>query len=49
MFALFEKLTNWMWGLPLLITILVTGIYLTDEIRIFPIPSLWIYCKKYVQ
>ncbi len=29
MFALFEKFTNWMWGLPLLITILVTGIYLT--------------------
>ena len=29
MFAVFEKLTNWMWGLPLLITILVTGIYLT--------------------
>ena len=29
MFALFENLTNWLWGLPLLITILVTGIYLT--------------------
>ena len=29
MFALFENLTNGLWGLPLLITILVTGIYLT--------------------
>lgn len=29
MFALFENLTNWLWGLPLLITILATGVYLT--------------------
>ena len=29
MFELFENLTNWLWGLPLLITILATGIYLT--------------------
>ena len=29
MFALFEQLTNWLWGLPLLITILVTGVFLT--------------------
>ena len=29
MFALFEQLTGWLWGLPLLITILVTGIFLT--------------------
>ena len=31
MFALFENLTNWLWGLPLLITILVTGIYLINK------------------
>ena len=29
MFELFENLTNWLWGLPLLITILATGVYLT--------------------
>lgn len=29
MFKLFENLTNWLWGLPLLITILATGVYLT--------------------
>lgn len=29
MFAIFENITNWLWGLPLLITILVTGIFLT--------------------
>ena len=29
MFAIFESITNWLWGLPLLITIIVTGVYLT--------------------
>ena len=29
MFALFEQFTNFLYGLPLLIVILVTGIYLT--------------------
>lgn len=29
MFALFQQLTDWLWGLPLLITILVTGVFLT--------------------
>ncbi|MBR5510231.1 MAG: sodium:alanine symporter family protein [Lachnospiraceae bacterium] len=29
MFALFEQLTNWLWGMPLLVTILVTGVFLT--------------------
>lgn len=35
MFALFESLTNWLWGLPLLIVILVTGIYLTVRTGFF--------------
>lgn len=29
MFAIFESITNWLWGLPLLVTIIVTGIFLT--------------------
>lgn len=29
MYAIFESITGWLWGLPLLITIAVTGIYLT--------------------
>ena len=29
MFAVFENITNWLWGLPLLITIVVTGVFLT--------------------
>ena len=29
MFAIFESITNWLWGLPLLITIIVTGVFLT--------------------
>ena len=29
MFALFEQFTWWLWGLPLLVTIIVTGIFLT--------------------
>ena len=29
MFAIFESITNWLWGLPLLITIIVTGLFLT--------------------
>ncbi len=29
MFAIFESITNWLWGVPLLITIAVTGIFLT--------------------
>ena len=29
MFAIFENITVWLWGLPLLITILATGIFLT--------------------
>ena len=49
MFALFENLTNWLWGLPLLITILVTGIYLTIRSGFFSVPSFWTYRKKYVQ
>jgi len=35
MFALFENFTNWLWGLPLLITILVTGIFLTVKSGFF--------------
>ena len=29
MFAIFEQLTNWLWGMPLLVTIFVTGVFLT--------------------
>ena len=29
MFAIVESITTWLWGLPLLITIIVTGVYLT--------------------
>lgn len=35
MFAVFESITGWLWGLPLLITILVTGIYLTVRTGFF--------------
>lgn len=29
MFSVFESITNWLWGMPLLVTIIVTGVYLT--------------------
>ena len=35
MFAVFESITGWLWGLPLLITILVTGVYLTVRTGFF--------------
>ena len=49
MFELFENLTNWLWGLPLLITILATGVYLTVTFRFLPVPPFWLHCEKYVQ
>ncbi|MBQ7817007.1 MAG: sodium:alanine symporter family protein, partial [Oscillospiraceae bacterium] len=35
MFAIFESITNWLWGLPLLITIIVTGVFLTVRTGFF--------------
>ena len=35
MFAIFENITNWLWGLPLLITIIVTGVFLTVRTGFF--------------
>ena len=35
MFALFENITNWLWRLPLLITIIVTGVFLTFKTGFF--------------
>ena len=35
MFAIFESITNWLWGLPLLITIIVTGVFLTFRTGFF--------------
>jgi AGCS family alanine or glycine:cation symporter len=35
MFAIFENFTNFLWGLPLLIVILVTGVYLTIRTGFF--------------
>ena len=35
MFEIFTSITNWLWGLPLLITILVTGVFLTIRTGFF--------------
>ncbi len=35
MFALFEQFTNFLWGMPLIIVTLVTGIYLTIRTGFF--------------
>lgn len=35
MFAIFESITNWLWGLPLLIAIIVTGVFLTFRTGFF--------------
>ena len=35
MFAVFESITNWLWGIPLLITIIVTGVFLTFRTGFF--------------
>ena len=35
MFTIFENITNWLWGLPLLITIIVTGVFLTIRTKFF--------------
>ena len=35
MFAIFENITNWLWGIPLLITIIVTGVFLTFRTGFF--------------
>ena len=48
MFELFENLTNWLWGLPLLITILATGIS-DSTFRFLPVPPFWLHCEKHVQ
>ena len=46
MFELFENLTNWLWGLPLLITILATGVYLTVRSGFFQFRLFWLHCRK---
>ena len=35
MFALFEQFTNFLWGMPLLVVIIITGIYLTFRTGFF--------------
>ncbi|MBR4411299.1 MAG: sodium:alanine symporter family protein [Firmicutes bacterium] len=37
MFEIFTSITNWLWGLPLLITILVTGVFLTIRTGFFQV------------
>mgnify|MGYP000444193176 FL=1 len=49
MFELFENLTNWLWGLPLLITILATGVYLTVRSGFFQFRHFGYIVKKHVQ
>lgn len=46
MFAAFEAVTGWLWGAPLLVTILVTGIYLTVRSGFFQFRHLGYIIKN---
>ncbi len=44
--AFFEKLVGWLWGLPLILTILATGIYFTLSTKFFQVSHFGHIMKK---